>query len=106
MTHDPVAHLRELAKVAAAAAEALGRSITKAAAMVHNTVQRGGTLFFCGNGGSAAYAPHMATEDAGRYRKARRRIGALALTTGTSALTAIGNDFSFDQSLSRQVEAL
>jgi D-sedoheptulose 7-phosphate isomerase len=106
MTHDPVAHLRDLAKVAAAAAESLGPSIAKAAAMVRDTVQRGGTLFFCGNGGSAADAQHMATEYVVRYRKSRRAIAAIALTTDTSALTAIGNDFAFDRIFSRQVEAL
>jgi D-sedoheptulose 7-phosphate isomerase len=104
--HDSVAHLRELAKTAAAAADALGPSITKAAEMVRSTVQGGGTLFFCGNGGSAADAQHMATEYVVRYKKARRAIAAIALTTDTSALTAIGNDFSFEQLFSRQVEAL
>lgn len=101
-----VAHLRDLANAAGAAADALGPAIEKAAAMVRDTVRRGGTLFFCGNGGSAADAQHIATEYVVRYKKARRAIGALALTTDTSALTAIGNDFSFDQLFSRQVEAL
>src|SRR5579871_3094661 len=106
MKHDPVAHLREMAKAATASAETLGPEIEKAAEMVRATVKRGGTLFFCGNGGSAADAQHMATEYVVRYKKARRAIGAIALTTDTSALTAIGNDFSFDQVFSRQVEAL
>jgi len=92
-----VAHLREMAKAATAAADSLGPSIAKAADMIRATVARGGTLFFCGNGGSAADAQHMATEYVVRYKKARRAIGAIALTTDTSALTAIGNDFSFDQ---------
>jgi D-sedoheptulose 7-phosphate isomerase len=95
-----------MAKAATAAADTLGPSITKAAEMVQATVKRGGTLFFCGNGGSAADAQHMATEYVVRYKKARRAIGAIALTTDTSALTAIGNDFSFDQIFARQVEAL
>jgi D-sedoheptulose 7-phosphate isomerase len=106
MTHDPVAHLRGLAAAASDSAAVLGPSIRKAAEMVRATVKRGGTLFFCGNGGSAADAQHMATEYVVRYKKARRAIGAIALTTDTSALTAIGNDFSFDQVFSRQVEAL
>lgn len=104
--HDSVAHLRDLAKSAAAAADTLGPAIAAAAGMVRDTVRRGGTLFFCGNGGSAADAQHMATEYVVRYRKARRAIAAVALTTDTSALTAIGNDFSFEQLFSRQVEAL
>ena len=101
-----VAHLRDLSAAAAVAAETLGPAIEKAAGMVRDVVRRGGTLFFCGNGGSAADAQHMATEYVVRYKKARRAIGAVALTTDTSALTAIGNDFSFDQVFSRQVEAL
>jgi D-sedoheptulose 7-phosphate isomerase len=106
MTHDPVAHLRDLAKTATSAADTLGPAIAKATEMVRATVKRGGTLFFCGNGGSAADAQHMATEYVVRYKKARRAIAAVALTTDTSALTAIGNDFSFDQIFARQVEAL
>jgi len=106
MTYDPVAHLRGLSSAAGAAAELLGPAIAKAADMVHSTVARGGTLFFCGNGGSAADAQHIATEYVVRYAKTRRAIGAVALTTDTSALTAIGNDLSFDQLFSRQVEAL
>jgi D-sedoheptulose 7-phosphate isomerase len=101
-----VAHLRDMSKVATAAADSLGPAIAKAAEMVKVTVKGGGTLFFCGNGGSAADAQHMATEYVVRYKKSRRAIGAIALTTDTSALTAIGNDFSFDQVFSRQVEAL
>ena len=101
-----VAHLRDLAASAAAAADSLGPSIAKAAAMVRATVTRGGTLFFCGNGGSAADAQHMATEYTVRYKRERRAIAAIALTTDTSALTAIGNDYSFDQIFGRQVEAL
>jgi D-sedoheptulose 7-phosphate isomerase len=104
--HDSVAHLRDLAKIAAHAADTLGPSIAKGAEMVRATVKRGGTLFFCGNGGSAADAQHIATEYVVRYKKARRAIAAIALTTDTSALTAIGNDFSFDQLFARQIEAL
>ncbi len=106
MTADPVAHLRDLSKTAALAAETLGPSIAKATEMVRSTVKRGGTLFFCGNGGSAADAQHMATEYTVRYKKERRPIAAIALTTDTSALTAIGNDYSFEQIFARQVEAL
>jgi D-sedoheptulose 7-phosphate isomerase len=101
-----VDRLRSLANVANAAADTLGPAIAVAANMVRETVKRGGTLFFCGNGGSAADAQHMATEYVVRYKKARRAIAAIALTTDTSALTAIGNDFSFEQIFSRQVEAL
>ena len=74
--------------------------------MVRETVDRGGTLYFCGNGGSAADAQHLATEYVVRYMRNRRAIAAVALTTDTSLLTAVGNDFGFEAVFSRQVEAL
>src|SRR5690349_17415774 len=98
--------LRELAETATRAAERLGPQIEKAYRMVRETVERGGTLFFCGNGGSAADAQHMATEYVVRYMRNRRAYPAVALTTDTSLLTATGNDFGFDYVFSRQVEAL
>jgi D-sedoheptulose 7-phosphate isomerase len=103
---DPVAHLRELSAVAARSADALAHGIVTATAMVRDTLAAGGTLFFCGNGGSAADAQHIATEYVVRYRRTRRPLRALALTTDTSLLTAAGNDFSFDDIFARQVEAL
>ena len=106
MATDPVARLRDLAATATLAAETLGPAIAKAAAMVRATVQRGGTLFFCGNGGSAADAQHLAAEYVVRYKKNRRAIAAVALTTDTSILTAASNDFGFEQVFARQVEAL
>ena len=69
-------------------------------------LKRGNKLFFCGNGGSAADAQPLATELTVRFTKNRAALAALALTTDTSALTAIGNDLGFDQLFSRQVEAL
>jgi D-sedoheptulose 7-phosphate isomerase len=98
--------LRELAETAAQTAERIGPEIARAAEMVRSTVARGGTLFFCGNGGSAADAQHMATEYVVRYMKNRRAYPAVALTTDTSLLTAAGNDFGFEQIFARQVEAL
>jgi D-sedoheptulose 7-phosphate isomerase len=103
---DPTDHLRDLAKTATTAAEQLGPAIAKAAELMRTTVKRGGTLFFCGNGGSAADAQHVATEYVVRYKKERRAIAAVALTTDTSLLTAAANDYSFDQVFARQVEAL
>ncbi len=70
------------------------------------SVRDGGKIIFFGNGGSAADAQHLATELTVRYIKDRPPIAAIALTTDTSSLTAIGNDFSFDDLFSRQVEAL
>ena len=69
-------------------------------------VRGGSKLMFFGNGGSAADAQHLATELVVRYRTNRPAIAAIALTTDTSALTAIGNDFGFDDLFARQVEAL
>jgi D-sedoheptulose 7-phosphate isomerase len=99
-------HLKELAEVAAQSAAALGPDIERAVAMVKGTLASGGTLFFCGNGGSAADAQHMATEYVVRYKKNRRPYAAVALTTDTSLLTAAGNDFGFDTVFERQVQAL
>jgi D-sedoheptulose 7-phosphate isomerase len=101
-----VAHLSELSALAANCAELLGPDIEKAAAMVNATVRRGGTLFFCGNGGSAADAQHLATEYVVRYQRERRPIAAIALTVDSSILTAASNDYSFEQVFARQVEAL
>ncbi len=71
-----------------------------------DSLRAGGKILFFGNGGSAADAQHLATELAVRYKKDRAAIAALALTTDTSALTAIGNDLGFEQLFARQVEAL
>jgi D-sedoheptulose 7-phosphate isomerase len=102
----PTAALLELAEVAQRTAKELGASIETALAMVQQTVSNHGTLFFCGNGGSAADAQHLATEYVVRYMRNRRAYPAVALTTDTSLLTAAGNDFGFDHIFSRQVEAL
>ena len=69
-------------------------------------LRRGGRVLVCGNGGSAADAQHLAAELSGRYVKERRALAGIALTTNTSALTAIGKDYGFEQIFSRQVEAL
>jgi len=70
------------------------------------SLRAGGKLLFFGNGGSAADAQHLATELTVRYKSDRKAIAALALTTDTSALTAIGNDFGFEQLFARQIEAV
>jgi D-sedoheptulose 7-phosphate isomerase len=70
------------------------------------SLKSGGKILFFGNGGSAADAQHLATELVVRFRKNRPSIAAIALTTDTSALTAIGNDFGFEDLFSRQVEGL
>ena len=98
--------LRELAATAERVANELGPDLDRALEMVRATVHAGGTLFFCGNGGSAADAQHLATEYVVRYMRDRRAYPAIALTTDTSLLTACGNDLGFDEIFARQVEAL
>jgi D-sedoheptulose 7-phosphate isomerase len=101
-----VQRLRDLATTATLAADRLGPDVERAATMMRDVVRGGGTLFFCGNGGSAADAQHLATEYVVRYMKNRRALPAVALTTDTSLLTAVGNDFGFDDIFARQVDAL
>ena len=98
--------LRELAATAERVATELEAEMDTALELVRATVARSGTLFFCGNGGSAADAQHMATEYVVRYMRNRRAYPAIALTTDTSLLTAAGNDIGFENVFSRQVEAL
>jgi len=98
--------LLELARVATLVSGTLGADLDRALTIVRETVTAGGTLFFCGNGGSAADAQHMATEYVVRYMRDRRAYPALALTTDTSLLTAAGNDLGFEQIFARQVRAL
>lgn len=81
-------------------------SIQQACEMVVAAIKAGNKVLLCGNGGSAADAQHIAAEFTGRYVKERKGLPAIALTTDTSALTAIGNDYGFDKVFSRQVEAL
>jgi len=101
-----LAALSELAETAERVARDLAPEIERALEMVRTAVKQGGTLMFCGNGGSAADAQHLATEYVVRYMRNRRAYPAIALTTDTSLLTAVGNDFGFDHIFSRQVEAL
>jgi D-sedoheptulose 7-phosphate isomerase len=98
--------LRDLATLANRVADELGPQLDVALGLVEDTVRAGGTLFFCGNGGSAADAQHMATEYVVRYMRNRRAYPAIALTTDTSLLTAAGNDLGFEHVFARQIEAL
>jgi len=87
-------------------ARTLGPDIEAAARMIIHALRRQGTVALCGNGGSAADAQHLAGELVGRFELDRPAYGAIALTTDTSILTAIGNDFGFDEVFARQVEGL
>jgi D-sedoheptulose 7-phosphate isomerase len=88
------------------ASKALAPQVARIATRYVTVLRNGGTLYFCGNGGSAADAQHMATEYVVRYAATRRPLAAVALTTDTSLLTAAGNDLGFEQIFARQVEAL
>jgi len=80
--------------------------IIAASESVIKAFKGGHKLFFCGNGGSAADSQHIAAEFVGRFQKERKAWPAIALTTDSSALTALGNDYSFDIIFSRQLQAL
>jgi D-sedoheptulose 7-phosphate isomerase len=97
--------LDELARLATAC-KSLSAQVADLAARYAAVLRDGGTLYFCGNGGSAADAQHLATEYIVRFRLARRPFAAVALTTDASLLTAAGNDLGFEQIFARQVDAL
>lgn len=86
--------------------EACEGSITGLVQAVVQCIQHGGKVLLFGNGGSAADAQHIAAEFVNRFRMNRRPLAAIALTTDTSILTSISNDFSYDQVFSKQVEAI
>lgn len=81
-------------------------NIERFAGLCRASLGQGGKILFMGNGGSAADAQHLAAEFVGRFEKERRGLAAIALTTDTSILTAVGNDYGFDRVFSRQIEAL
>ena len=74
--------------------------------LVNDTLEKGNKILFAGNGGSAADAQHIAAELVGKFEKIRIPLPAIALTTDTSIMTAVGNDFDFSQIFERQIEAL
>ena len=84
----------------------LDTSVSQAIDACVQSLQKGGKLMLCGNGGSAADSQHLAAEFTGRFSKDRPPIAAVALSTDTSALTCIGNDYSFNDIFARQVQAL
>jgi D-sedoheptulose 7-phosphate isomerase len=106
MSNPIAAHLQGLSEAAARAAHELAGDVAAVADVMRRCVAANGKLMFCGNGGSAADAQHVATEYVVRFRRNRRPVAALALTTDTSLLTAAANDFGFDQVFERQVRAL
>ncbi len=89
-----------------AAAEILSRPIADAVSAVVGCITAGGKVLACGNGGSASDAQHFAAEFIGRFERERPGLAAIALTTDSSILTAIGNDYNFSEIFSKQVQAL
>lgn len=81
-------------------------SVERASDLCIECVRSGGTIFFCGNGGSAVDSQHFAGELVGRFRRERRPISAVALTANSAIITAIANDYDFSEIFSRQIEAL
>ena len=86
--------------------EILIPAVEQASGMLIETLKSGHKILLCGNGGSASDAQHIAAELTGRYKRERRGLPGIALTTDTSALTAISNDYGYENVFSRQVEAL
>ncbi len=97
--------LEESQQVKARLAREQTGTLLKIAGIFTEILQNGGTIYLCGNGGSAADAQHVAAEFVGRFLRERRPLPAIALTTNTSILTAIGNDYDFSQVFARQVRA-
>ena len=100
------AELDEHAALVAKIREAVADEFVRLVSVCSTALRAGNKLLFFGNGGSAADAQHLATELVVRYKANRPALAAMALTTDTSALTAIGNDFGFDALFARQLEAL
>jgi D-sedoheptulose 7-phosphate isomerase len=99
-------HFIESADLKYQAAQVLSKPIAQAVQAILASVTSGGKVLACGNGGSASDAQHFAAEFVGRFERERLELGAIALTTDSSILTAIGNDYGFDMIFSRQVRAL
>jgi D-sedoheptulose 7-phosphate isomerase len=99
-------HFIDSADLKYQAAQVLSKPISAAVSAVLASVTSGGKVLACGNGGSAADAQHFAAEFVGRFERERPELGAIALTTDTSIITAIANDYSFEQIFSKQVRAL
>lgn len=107
---DPIAlvadRFRASAEIKRSCADALAPVIASAGAMLAGRLRAGGKLLVCGNGGSAADAQHFSGELLGRFERPRAGLAAIALTTDSSTLTAVANDYAYDEVFARQVQAL
>ena len=99
-------HFEDSAQTKLDAVEAMAAQLAGAIEAMTNCLINGGKILACGNGGSAGDAQHFAAELIGRFEAERQELAAIALTTDTSILTAVGNDYSFSQIFSRQVRGL
>ena len=106
LTDEVRAQLADLSALTARVSETLAAPAAELASRVVATLRGGGKLLFCGNGGSAADAQHLAAEYVVRFARHRSALPAIALTTDTSILTAAANDYGFDAVFERQVRAL
>src|SRR5690349_8298501 len=100
------ASLRANAELSVTIARESSGSIFEAALLITECLEVGGKVLFFGNGGSAADAQHLAAEFVGRFVRERAGLPAIALTTDSSILTAVGNDYGFEQVFARQIQAL
>jgi D-sedoheptulose 7-phosphate isomerase len=99
-------HFNESAQLKLATAPRLAAPIARAAQVMTDSLKSGGKMLACGNGGSAADAQHFSAELLGRFERERQELAAIALTTDTSAITAIANDYSYDMIFAKQVRGL
>ena len=102
INNELISHLEIINKVI----ETMQDKLEIASKLAVETIKNGNKILLCGNGGSAADAQHIAAELIGRYKSERRGLPGIALTTDTSVLTSIGNDYGYDRVFDRQVEAL
>ena len=100
------AHFKEHLEVIGLISELHSGQISEAATKIAQSLSNSGTLFWCGNGGSAADSQHLAAELVGRFKKDRKALRSISLTTDTSVLTCVANDYSYEDIFSRQLEAL
>jgi len=99
-------HFADSIAVKQTAQKELPDSIAKAIFLISNSLQAGGKIMACGNGGSAADSQHFAAELMGRFERERRELAAIALTTDSSIITAISNDYTYEDIFSKQVRGL
>ncbi len=106
MTNQQIlAHFRESAELKMQSAELLAQPIAQAVELMFAALSNGNKILACGNGGSAADCQHFAAELVGRFERERLPLPAMALTTDTSIMTAVGNDYSFQEVYSKQIQA-